>query len=74
MLETATCSNHATYFRVSTRRSLTWIRQTHFYGPGCSRCTWLFRPTGPPVGSSLQEMKENYLRYCNEEFLAHDLC
>ena len=72
MLETAARSNHATYFRASTPRTLTWISETNFYGPGCSQCAWLFRPTGPPTGSSLQEMKENYMQYCNAEFAAHD--
>jgi hypothetical protein len=72
MPETANYSNHAKYFGVSTPRTLTWIREAHFHGPACSRCAWLFRPTGPPIGMSLQQMKENYLRRCNEEFSAHD--
>jgi hypothetical protein len=72
MLETAACSNRATYFGASTPRTLTWITETHFYGLGCSRCAWLFRPTGPPTGSSLAEMKENYMQHCNQEFAAHD--
>ena len=68
MLETAECSNDATYFRDSTPRTLTWIRETHFYGPGCSRCAWLFRS----AGSSLKKKKENYMRDCLEEFAVHD--
>jgi hypothetical protein len=69
---TATYSNRARYYEASTPRTLTWISETRFHGPACSRCAWLFRPAGPPTGSSLTEMKENYLRLCNEEFARHD--
>jgi hypothetical protein len=31
----------------------------------------MFRPSGPPAGNSLQEMKENYLRLRDEELAAH---
>ena len=72
MPETAADVNLAAYFGVSTPRTLTWITETHFYGLGCSQCAWLFRPTGPPMGSSLAEMKENHMQDCNEEFAAHD--
>jgi len=71
MPETANYSNRARYFGVSTPRTLTWIREVHFHGPACSRCAWLFRPSGPPTGISLQQMKEDYMRRCNEEFAAH---
>ena len=71
MSETSTYSSHAEYSGVSTPRTLTWISETHFHGLGCSRCAWLFRPTGPPTGSSLKEMKENYMRRCDEEFAKH---
>jgi hypothetical protein len=71
MPETATYSNCARYYEVSTPRTLRWIRETNVHGPACSRCAWLFRPTGPPTGISLQQMKENYMRRCNEEFAAH---
>jgi len=72
MHETATYSNRSRYCGVFTPRTLTWIREAHFHGPSCSRCAWLFRPSGPPIGISLQQMKENYVRRCNEEFAAHD--
>lgn len=71
MPETANYSNRPKYYGVSTPRTLTWIREEHFYGPACSRCAWLFRPSGPPTGISLQQMKEDYVRRCNEEFAAH---
>jgi|SRR5580698_2559459 hypothetical protein len=72
MPDAANYSNRAKYLGASTMRTLTWIREAHFHGPACSRCAWLFRSTGPPIGISLQQMKENYLRRCNEEFAAHD--
>jgi hypothetical protein len=72
MLETVNYSNRPRFCRVSTPRTLTWIREAHFHGPACSRCAWLFRPSGPPTGISLEQMKENYVRRCNEEFAAHD--
>jgi hypothetical protein len=31
----------------------------------------MFRPSGPPAGNSLQEMKENYLRLRDEELADH---
>src|SRR5580692_7248382 len=71
MPETATYSNRAKYYEVSRPRTLGWISKTYFCGPACSRCAWLFRPTGPPTGISLQQMKEDYMRRCNEEFAAH---
>jgi hypothetical protein len=67
-----TYSNRVKYYRGFAHRTLVWISETRFHGPACSRCAWLFRPAGPPTGSSLTEMKENYLRHCNEEFARHD--
>src|SRR5580704_14847312 len=52
-------------------RELIWIQERHFQGWGCSECAWVFRPSGPPTGNSLQEMKENYLRLRDEESAAH---
>jgi hypothetical protein len=65
-------SNRVRHSGMPASRTLTWIREEHFHGPACSRCAWLFRPSGSPTGDSLREMKENYLRRCNEEFAAHD--
>jgi hypothetical protein len=67
----------ATYFPPATRpvtaplRELIWIQEQHFQGWGCSECAWVFKPSGPPVGNSFQEMKENYLRLRDEESAAH---
>jgi hypothetical protein len=52
-------------------RQLIWIQERRFQGWGCSECAWVFRPSGPPTGNSLQEMKENYLRLRDEESAGH---
>lgn len=71
MPQTVNYSNRAKYCGVPNPRTLTWIREAHFYGPACSRCAWLFRPSDPPTGVWPQQMKENYVRRCTEEFAAH---
>ena len=52
-------------------RKLIWIEEPHFLGWGCSECAWRFKPSGPPVGNSLQEMRDNYLRLRDDESAAH---
>jgi hypothetical protein len=67
----------ATYFLPPTRsvtaalRELIWIEEPHFLGWGCSECAWRFKPSGPPVGDSLREMKKNFLCLRDEEAAAH---
>jgi hypothetical protein len=67
----------ATYSLPAGRRTkaplpqLIWIQEPHFLGWGCSECAWVFRPSGPPIGNSLQEMKEHYVRLLDEESAAH---
>jgi hypothetical protein len=53
------------------RRELVWIKELRFQGWGCSECAWLFNPSGPPIGESLEEMKENYERQRDREFRSH---
>jgi hypothetical protein len=52
-------------------RQLVWLTGHNFEGWGCSECAWLFRPTGPPIGQSLDEMKQNYQRHLSDEFASH---
>jgi hypothetical protein len=68
MPETATYS-HIT--RGSGAFTLIWIKEPRFQGWGCPQCAWVFNPSGPPVGNSLQEMKVNYERWRDKEFAAH---
>jgi hypothetical protein len=68
---TAAYSHLARRPRVATLRTLIWIEQPRFLGCGCSECAWVFNPSGPPAGNSLQEMKGNYERRRDKEFAAH---
>lgn len=47
---------------VATRRTMIWIEGSRFQGSGCSECSWVFRPSGPPTGDSLSEMKDWFER------------
>jgi hypothetical protein len=71
MPETTTYSLPARRRMIAPLRQLIWIQKSHFLGWGCSECAWVFRPSGPPMGNSLQEMKEHYLRLRDEESAAH---
>jgi hypothetical protein len=71
MPQTATHSLPARRPMMAPPRELIWIQEPHFLGWGCSECAWVFNPSGPPVGNSFQEMKENYLRLRDEESAAH---
>jgi hypothetical protein len=53
------------------RRELVWIEEQRFRGWGCSDCAWVFNPSGPPTGKSLDEMKMNYELQLNKDFAAH---
>ena len=55
----------------ATRRKQIWIEGPPFQGSGCSECAWVFKPSGPPIGDSLDEMKEIYERHRDKEFAAH---
>jgi hypothetical protein len=71
MPQTGTYSRRARHAMLAPLRELIWIQEPHFRGWGCSECAWVFNPSGPPVGNSFQEMKENYLRRRDEESAAH---
>lgn len=53
------------------RRKAVWIDERSFQGWGCSDCAWVFKPSGPPTGDSLDEMKQNYERQRDGDFTAH---
>jgi hypothetical protein len=71
MAETANYSHLARHATVATRRTLTWVEEPRFQGCGCSECAWVFNPSGPPAGKSLNEMMESYKRLRDKEFAAH---
>ena len=53
------------------RRKLVWLVHPNFQGWGCSDCAWVFNPTGPPVGKSIDEMMIQYQQQRDKEFAAH---
>lgn len=57
--------------RENSSRKLVWIQRPNTEGWGCSECDWVFQPTGPPVGKSLSEMKQNFQMQLSEEFAVH---
>ena len=55
----------------SSSRKLVWVEMQNFQGWGCSECAWVFNPSGPPTGESLDEMKRNFEVQLSEEFASH---
>jgi hypothetical protein len=53
-------------------RKLVWGERQNFKGWGCSECAWVFNPTGPPIGKSVDEMKRNFQVQLSEEFMFHN--
>jgi len=56
---------------VAMRRKLVWIEEQRFLGWGCSKCAWVFNPSGSPRGKSINEMKQHYERQRDKDFAAH---
>lgn len=52
-------------------RKLVYVEQPQFAGWGCSACAWVFKPSGPPSGESLDEMKQHYEGQRDKDFAAH---
>jgi hypothetical protein len=73
MPQTTTYSHLARGAQIDALRRLRWIEEPRFQGFGCSECAWVFNPSGPPDGNSLQEMKEYFERRRDQEFAIH-LC
>ena len=53
------------------RRTLVWIDEPRFAGWGCSECAWVFNPSGPPSGDSLEDMTRQYVWQRTHDFAAH---
>jgi hypothetical protein len=56
--------------KVSQRR-MVWTKTPQMEAWTCVACAWAFRPSGPPVGNSLEEMKLNYELKRDREFASH---
>jgi hypothetical protein len=52
-------------------RELISVEKERFQGWTCAACAWEFKSSGPVVGNTLDEMKQNYERQRDEEFKAH---
>jgi len=55
-----------------SHREMVWIERQSLAGWGCSDCAWVFHPSGPPEGQTLEEMKRHYQMQLFEEFASHD--
>ena len=53
------------------RRKLDWVKRPNFQGWTCTECAWAFKPSGPLVGESIDEMKKLYEQQRDKEFAAH---
>jgi hypothetical protein len=52
-------------------RQMIWIKTARIEAWGCSQCAWTFSPSDPLRGSSLEEMKQNYLSQREKEYASH---
>jgi hypothetical protein len=55
----------------SSPRKLVWVDEETFKGWGCSDCAWVFKPSEPPIGKSLDEIKRNVELKFTREFASH---
>jgi hypothetical protein len=54
-----------------TTRRMSWVKSAHSELWSCSRCAWTFKPSGPPLGTTLDEMMQNFERRRDQEFASH---
>jgi rubredoxin len=52
-------------------REMVWVETATRADWTCSYCAWVFKPLGPPLGKTIEEMKQNYERQAQKEFAAH---
>jgi rubredoxin len=48
-----------------------WVETGDFEGWACSQCAWVFNPSAPPIGNTLEAMKQNYEQQRDQEFVSH---
>jgi rubredoxin len=53
------------------RRRLEWVERHNFQGWACSGCAWVFNPSEPPEGDSLDDMKREFEEQRAREFASH---
>ena len=47
------------------------IQVKRIEGWGCSDCAWVFIPSGPPLGNTMDEMMLNFRAQRDKEFESH---
>ena len=52
-------------------RKLVWVERTNFQGWACSECAWVFNPSSPFPGNTIDEMKTKFGQERDEEFASH---
>jgi hypothetical protein len=63
------CENGSLNESESEGRQLVWLEPQRV--EGCSECAWIFNPSDPPVGSTLNEMKWNFRMQLAADFQSH---
>jgi rubredoxin len=48
-----------------------WVKTGGFQGWACSQCAWVFNPSAPPIGKTLEAMKQNYEQQRDQAFTSH---
>ena len=52
-------------------RKMVWIKTRQMEAWTCFACAWAFRPSGPPLGNSLDEMMQMYELQRDKEYASH---
>jgi hypothetical protein len=53
------------------RRKLVWVERPTFHGWACTECAWVFNPSEPIAGKSIDEMKTNFGQQRDKAFASH---
>ena len=56
---------------MTNMRKMTWVKSAHSESWACSQCAWAFKPSGPPRGTTLDEMMQNFERLRDQGFASH---
>lgn len=52
-------------------REMIWVQTENVESWGCSECDWIFKPSGPPHGFAMEDMKQNFEREREQGFKSH---
>jgi hypothetical protein len=48
-----------------------WTEEALYHGRRRYECVWVFRPSGPPTGNTLNDMMRDCMQLRDKEFAAH---